>query len=427
MLTVNTRSSSLADTIRGIPLVRRITKYFDTTTPAPEYKRNDPWNHLINDDAKGLFRVYYQNPHGVPRDMVSLGQDLNALAEHDVGCYCFAETNLDWSRPHVKNEFLTQQRKVWKYATTAFSSIEIPSSSDYLTGGTLTSAVGSWSTRVSKKEEDPSGMGRWSSLTLIGKQNKKLTIITGYRCVRSSGDGSAWTQEKIFMRDRQSKEAPHPRKQFIADLTEFIQEKQKQKHDIILNLDANEVLGEESGGISKLARDCRLYDLLDLPDVAADEQLRDTYRRGSNRRIDYMFGSQRAKDSIRRCGALAYNDGIISDHRGLFLDLDPTVLFGGNVHDPVSPTARGFTSKNEKKVKKYLEKLEKYLTDHKVDQRVDSLIEDAPRLSTKEIKFRFEAIDRDMTRGMLYAEKHVKPKEFKYQWSVALDQAGYRH
>jgi len=427
MSTVNTRSSLLADTIRGIPLLRRITEYLDTTTPAPEYKRNDPWNHPINDDAIGLFRVYYQNPHGVPRDPVSLDHDLKALAEHDVGCYCLAETNLDWSRPHVKNEFLTQQRKVWKYATTAFSSIDLPSSSDYLTGGTITSAVGSWSTRVSQKEEDPSGMGRWSSLTFIGKQNKKLTIITGYRCVRSSGDGSAWTQEKIFMRDRQSKEAPHPRKQFITDLTVFIQEKQKQKHDIILNLDANEVLGEESGGISKLVRDCRLYDLLDLPDVAADEQLRDTYRRGSNRRIDYMFGSQRAKDSIRRRGALAYNDGIISDHRGLFLDLDPMVLFGGNVHDPVSPTTRGFTSKNEKKVKKYLEKLEKYLTEHKVDQRVDSLIEDAPGLSTKEVKLRFEAIDRDMTRGMLYAEKQVKAKKFKYQWSVALDQAGYKN
>jgi len=103
------------------------------------------------------------------------------------------------------------------------------------------------------------------------------------------------------------------------------------------------------------------------------------------------------------------------------------VLFGGNVHDPVSPAARGFTSKNEKKVKKYLEKLKKYLTDHKVGQRVDSLIEDAPRLLTKEIKLHFEAIDRDMTRGMLYAEKQVKSKEFKYQWSVALDQAGYQN
>jgi len=140
-----------------------------------------------------------------------------------------------------------------------------------------------------------------------------------------------------------------------------------------------------------------------------------------------MFGSQQAKDSIRRCGALAYNDGIISDHRGLFLDLDPMVLFGGNVHNPVSPTACGFTSKNEKKVKKYLEKLEKYLTDHKVDQRVDSLIEDAPCLSTKEIKLRFDAIDLDMMRGMLYKEKQVKSKEFKYQWLVELDQAGYKN
>ena len=52
---------------------------------------------------------------------------------------------------------------------TSFSSIDIPSPSEDLTGGTLTSVVGSWSSRVMSKEQDPSGMGHWSSITLVGK------------------------------------------------------------------------------------------------------------------------------------------------------------------------------------------------------------------------------------------------------------------
>jgi hypothetical protein len=53
------------------------------------------------------------------------------------------------------------------------------------------------------------------------------------------------------MRDRQSRQSPHPRKQ-IKDLIAFINEWRSVTHDIMLNFDANEILGEESQWISKL-------------------------------------------------------------------------------------------------------------------------------------------------------------------------------
>jgi hypothetical protein len=184
--------------------------------------------------------------------------------------------NLDWRRAYVRNDFLHHQQSVWKYVHTSFSSIDIPPPSDYLIGGTLTSAVGSWSSRVMSKEQDPSGMGCWSSITLVGKRNTKVTVIMGYHCTRSNGDACAWTQERIFMWDRQSKQSPNPRQQFIKDLIVYVKDKQCLKHDIILSLDANEVVGEESIGIAKLMRDCHLYDLMDIPDQDPDTQLKDT-------------------------------------------------------------------------------------------------------------------------------------------------------
>ena len=269
-----------------------ISSFFESTEAQPEYKNNRAWNEPINQDAKGLFCVYYQNVHGIPRDDVNLSQDLQALAEYDVGCFCLSETNLDWNRPYVRSEYLSRQRKTWKYSATSFSSIDMESSSDYVTGGTLTSTVDRWSSRVFKKDSDPSGMGRWSYQTLVGKRNSKITIITGYRCVRNtSGDSSAWTLQSIFMKDRQSKTAPNPRKQFIMDLIAFINQKQSLNHEIILNLDANEALGEESQGIAKLMRECNLVDLHDIPGMEPEQQLQDTYRRGDKRRIDFMLGT----------------------------------------------------------------------------------------------------------------------------------------
>jgi hypothetical protein len=136
---------------------------------------------------------------------------------------------------------------------------------------------------VLKKEIDPSGMARWSAEIMAGKKKSMVTIITGYNCVKhTSGDNSVWNQQKIFMRDQQSKQSPHPQKQFIQELIVFIKARQSANHEIILNLDANEGLGEESQGIAKLMRECGLVDLLDAPELDPDEQLMDTYRRGTN-------------------------------------------------------------------------------------------------------------------------------------------------
>jgi hypothetical protein len=69
------------------------------------------------------------------------------------------------------------------------------------------------------------------------------------------------------MLDCQGMSNPNPRQQFIWDLARFVKEKQWQNHDIILCMDANEVIGEDSASLSKLIQDCRLTDLLDIPDL----------------------------------------------------------------------------------------------------------------------------------------------------------------
>jgi hypothetical protein len=55
------------------------------------------------------------------------------------------------------------------------------------------------------------------------------------------------------------------------------QRQQEKNHDIILSLNANEVTGEEADGIAKLIHDCRLFDLMNVPALELDKQLKDTY------------------------------------------------------------------------------------------------------------------------------------------------------
>jgi hypothetical protein len=98
---------SIASNVSGMGSY--ISTYFESTSTQPQYKTNREWNDPINKNANGMFWVYYQNVHGVPRDDATLGQDLQTLASFHIGCLCFSETNLDWNRSYVKHDFLSRQ------------------------------------------------------------------------------------------------------------------------------------------------------------------------------------------------------------------------------------------------------------------------------------------------------------------------------
>jgi hypothetical protein len=106
-----------------------------------------------------------------------------------------------------------------------------------------------------------------------------------------------------------------------------------------------------------------------------------------------MLGTPKIRECVQRWGALEYNDGIMSNHCGMFIDLNAASLFGGATDDHVTASSRGFTSKNEKKVKKYLNHLDKYFIDHKICSRIDSLAKEVPTLTRHQLKWRYEGID----------------------------------
>ena len=165
--------------------------------------------------------------------------------------------------------------------------------------------------------------------------------------------------------------------------------------------------------------ECSLSDLHCLgPDVPPA-----TYKYGHARKIDFMLGSHNLIDSVQRAGYLAYDDGIFSKHRGLFLDFDFQALLGP-VAPIVSSSARRLNSEDQPAVDRYLEAFRQYATDHNLWSRVNDLATIAASLPVSQCKLRFDAIDRDVTRAMLYAEKQSRRPAGKYAWSPKLREAG---
>ena len=68
-------------------------------------------------------------------------------------------------------------------------------------------------------------------------------------------------------------------------------------------------------------------DLVDLVGTQLGTDLPETYARGT-KTIDHIFGTELLATAVKRVGYLAYNDGILSDHRGIFINLCRKILFG---------------------------------------------------------------------------------------------------
>jgi hypothetical protein len=217
--------------------------------------------------------------------------------------------------------------------------------------------TGKWATRSTGKIlVDPTGLGRWSGLTFLGKRNKRLTVLTAYRSPRqrpTAGFGFYYQPYALLLSQGVTK--PNERKQFKTDLTSFINDLQNAGHEILVSLDANETLGHNSAhGMRHLLEICSLTDLHCLgPDSPPA-----TYKYGVDRKIDYMLGTTAVAQCVRRAGFLAYDNGIFLKHRGLFIDIDFNDLMGSV--DAIQPApARSLNSKNQALVDQYLEALKK--------------------------------------------------------------------
>ena len=137
-----------------------------------------------------------------------------------------------------------------------------------------------------------------------------------------------------------------------------------------------------------------------------------------------MLGTSMVKETIRRAGYLAYNDGIHSKHRGLFLDFDFQALLGQN--DTITPHANRRLKSEDPPVTtdKYLEVLKEDVAEHNVRERLDALSLVAHTMPQTSRQESYDAIDRDVTRAMLSMEKAAKRPTGKYVWSPKLREHG---
>jgi hypothetical protein len=380
---------------------------------------NSTWGDTLQlEKPANTFRLYGINPNGLRMD--KQGGDISeffAVASSlQVDLIGAPEHNLDFTQFRVQNgahqairHTVEHSKTVWSHTPTKFESM-------YKPGGTMSSVVGNTVARI--KETGTDDLGRWSYIKLSGKDNKVITFITVYQVCKKppaavQRDSCTAHSQQQSLLTQQNRKDPSPIKHFRADLNKFLKTCHTNKELLVLFGDFNEVLGSDSAGISKMARDYLLIDVMHQTHAIADPA---TYARGKTR-IDYVLASQEVFNSINECGYEPFNEHFLSDHRGYFVDFDLHKLFGNELQRLASLPFRDVRGKDTTSVTQYIEAKDEYLEDHNFFTRIAKL----QQLVTPDEDLA-EQLDRDWERASLTAGKKTR-KARKSWWSTKLAKA----
>ena len=379
-------------------------------------------------------RVFFQNIKGLTSS--SSCEDfkycLDSLVSFKTDIVGLSETNVPWDQvPHLPADFRTCLRRQFHTGKAIFSSPNaivdpVKSTDAFQAGGNLMFTIGALvpmlTTSSTVPLTDPTGMGRWCGMTVRGLNGNHLSVITAYRVCRgtvsSDNVGSSFNREFCYLRETGHKN-PTPRTHFLTSLTTLIHDLQQQGHAIIIMLDANSTLVEDSSLQT-------FVETSDLHDLHASDPAPSTYLLAPERRLDYMFGCSKVRDTVKQSGSLSYYDGPQSDHRGLFVDLDLRTLLG-YTPSPLTllpSSARLLKAGNPELVAIYIETVNTYYANHDMRARIDRLHSEYHTMSRDAVRRRLEAWDDDQGRAMRAGENALKKPAGIYKWSPSLRNAG---
>lgn len=377
-------------------------------------RANIPWGEVLKKKEPNCTRIYVQNVNGLSFDR--RGGQFNdvcqVITEVQADIFGGQEHNLDTTQMQIRSTLYDTARQYWPRNRMTFGTTPITFKSNYKPGGTFLVTVGNASGRVLNQNQDR--WGRWVTQELSGKDGIRVVIISAYQPVEKygpEGNLSVSAQQRSLLLQTQDN-TDNPRTAFRRDLLAVMRQYNTQGTDILLVGDFNEPFASDPDGLSYLASELSLVNL--MPNRHSST-LPATYARGT-KCIDYALASPRLSHALVHAGYEPFNARLSSDHRGYFIDFDTVLMFGRPTQDLASPGKRKLKATNLIQVTAYINKKYELLNAHNAFERVE-------RLSYIGDRHQYaERLDNDVVAASLAAEDAL-PQFGAPAWSVELKKA----
>ena len=349
---------------------------------------------------------------------------------------CFQEINMDTHNVEVIQGIRRAIHSVEDIKGSTFQATSIQKSnhkSIKKMGGTMIHVERKWAGSSMKKESDT--YGRWSKVTIEGKESNKIAIYSVYRVngnsLEKAGGDTVWMQEYQALLEN-GVESPNPRQQILDDLEADIHATREDgETEIIVCIDANESTRKE--GVSKLKLFRENTGLEDIHGyLHSDLEETPTYAEGS-KQIDYILASPRVLQATNRGGILPINYMAQSDHRTLYIDIDIKEILGGKHKAPTGPPTRILKLRNVKALERFQDQLKEYWKQHRMNEKMECIAKgfiDTTNSKDERQHWRqqLESWDKLSIELMLASEKGCRRTAITstYAWSKPLMLAGQR-
>jgi len=375
---------------------------------------------LQEDKPDNIVRIYYQNLNGLKWDKQGGTWPMicQAMAGIHADIACFSEINQDTKKFEIYDTMQKIASKQFDQVRLITATTKRQVKRNYKPGGTAMMTMMETTTYVKDTTKDR--MGRWVSTRYTSGTGTSLTVIGAYQVCQHQRTGkmTAATQQINILTEENVQQGLftrlNPREAFIRDITAFIQQRQQEGDLILVGGDFNEEMEDESG-MSAIAERCRLVDIFGMKFETT--KFPTTYKRGS-KRLDYILASPEVVETIVSSGYDPFDyRGITTDHRGMFVDLDATKLFGNKPIPLATKIQRDFKATDPQAVTTYIETKWQEMTNHNLMERLQFL--ETTRIANHELVERF---DRDMSRAAIIATKQIKQSR-RHPWSPKLAKA----
>jgi exonuclease III len=392
-------------------------------TKIPDNKSNISWgNHLSETKGRTHCRILFINVNGLnhKNNYAKLFEIGEEAVYNDIDIVCMVETKQNWQNKHARRSCECISKRYFNQAKFITSSAVTPDDGLYLPGGTATIVGDPFNSRICKETSDDA-LGRWTAITLKGKQERKITIINAYQVnkdsVQSTDDRSTWKQQYNALR-LTGVDNPDPCQTFWSDLEKYIKTLTNDKQEVLLMLDANDPHAKELNPIMQRLKMKDLHIHLHGTDFEPE-----THQRGTAQ-IDFMYGTAKVIEACTKAGIGAYDDICYTDHRHLFVDIDLGWLLSGYPPDLTRHENRMLETTNPNATKIYKESLQKYIERDQIHARM-LRIRDRIAIThqlTEEDKEELEELDFLLTSAHLEAERQCG-KLSNTPWSPKLKAA----
>jgi hypothetical protein len=319
------------------------------------------WGHQRPINKEKVLRIGLKNINSLP---LQSSHSKNTILTSDIisgnfDIFCATEVNLAWHNVTTNLKVNEHFRGHFEFAKIITSINKDRLYTDtYQRGGTLMVCNGSMCGRIMATGDDQL-LGRWTWMKLKGSNGLMVVIVTVYRPAVSEGALSTYQQHKNVLRDQDIDDCP--RKKLLDDLSVEIKQWQEEGCQVITTGDFNEdVRGKV---IEKFFANLGMKELI-IAQHGKDAP--NTYLEGSVP-IDGIFGTRGIEAIYSGYGA--FSEGIYSDHRLLWVDLDMTMMLGATVSPLWKPKARRLQCNNPTLVNRFNYLRLQHFKNHQLEEK----------------------------------------------------------